>query len=152
MRCSEGFQLWLFSRPVPTDITSLWDIWKWLKQHRQMLFIFISSSGENWWRDLRSCFLTSRTFQELKDWETQLAEVLLVHTVMLSDGCDKTWKSIELEISRENKGKEHHYTFRSVVIYVRTGQITFEEGNHHTIKINKYEVWRIVELMMKTES
>lgn len=40
---------------------------------------------------------------------------------MFFDGCDKIWKFIEVEILRENKGKEYYYIFRSVVIYVRIG-------------------------------
>lgn len=36
---------------------------------------------------------------------------------------------------RERKSNEHHCTFRSLLIYVKTGQITFKEGNHCAIKL-----------------
>lgn len=75
-----------------------------------------------------------RDFWELQDQEAQHFGVLAVHTMMLSYSCDKTWKYIELEIQEKKKGKEHDYTFRNAIAYFKTGQITFEECNHHTIK------------------
>lgn len=35
---------------------------------------------------------------------------------------------------KEKKSKEHYHTFRSVVTYFKTRQMSFEEGNHHAIK------------------
>lgn len=75
-----------------------------------------------------------RDFWELQDQEAQLVRVLAVHKAMFSDSCDKRGKYIELEIQGKKKSKEHDYTFRSAVTYFKTGQITFEEGNHRAIK------------------
>ena len=80
-----------------------------------------------------------KDFWELRDRESQFVQVL-VYTTVLSYSYDKTRKYIEPEMSREREreSNEHHCTFRSLLIYVKTGQIIFREGNHYaiTLKIN----------------
>ena len=46
-----------------------------------------------------------RDFWELQGQETQLVGVIAVHMVILSYSCDKTWKYIELEISKKKKAR-----------------------------------------------
>lgn len=58
---SKPFQLWLFLRPVHRVIASYLDIWKQLKEHTQMPFIFMPSEGDIWW-DILSCLLRFRAF------------------------------------------------------------------------------------------
>lgn len=77
MWCSEWFRLWLFSKPVPADIASLWDVWKQWKQRGQMPFILMLSGGETWWWDLWSRFLRSGTFGDCKTVKPNLLERLL---------------------------------------------------------------------------
>lgn len=51
----------------------------------------------------------------------------------------RLWQNMEIHwtwnFKREIKSKKQHYTFISLVIYVKTGQVTFAEGNHHAIKL-----------------
>lgn len=51
-----------------------------------------------------------KDFQEMKSGGTQIVGILADYMVILSYSCDKIWKYIELQVPREKKIKEHHYT------------------------------------------
>lgn len=133
MWCSKWVQLWLFSKPVPTDIASLWDIWKQQKQHGQLQFIFRLSDGETWQWDLWRCFLRSGTFRNCTTKKPHLLECLLFIQWCFLTVVTKHGNTLNLKF-KGKKSKEHDYIFRSAITYFKTGQITFEECNHHTIK------------------
>ena len=129
MWCSKWFQLWVFPKPVPTDTTSLWVVWEQLNQRMADTIYFYAIRQGNWMTTFTELLPQIKDFWELKDRETQFVKMLFTRwcflTVMTKHGSTLNLKCQE----REKRSNEHHCTFRSLLIYVKTGQITFFKKN-----------------------
>lgn len=129
MWCSKWFQLWVFPKPVPTDTTSLWVVWEQLNQRMADTIYFYAIRQGNWMTTFTELLPQIKDFWELKDRETQFVKMLFTRwcflTVMTKHGSTLNLKCQE----REKRSNEHHCTFRSLLIYVKTGQITFLKKN-----------------------
>lgn len=99
---SKWFHLCVFSKPVPTDTTSLWDIWEQLNQRVADTIYFYAIRWGNWMTTVTELLPQIKDFRELKDQESQFVKVL-VYTEVLSYSYDKTWKYIEPAMSRKRE-------------------------------------------------